>query len=317
MKLAFTSCMNISQRPEQPVWEKISQEKPDYLLLLGDSIYADVPWPQVLGQDTSIEELKDNQLVIHLHRLYQQQLAEPRFAALIRQVPTFAIWDDHDFLGNNSRGGNLSPALNAHVRATRAVFNAYCRALTAQDPLRFPALPNAQELWRAGEPAPGYQHRVLSEKIHLHLTDSRSDKTFHHLLGQAQREAMAQNVLAHPDAVHLVATSIVFENTFLKESWGKFRVEQQWLKELARQTRIVLLAGDIHRNQHARHPLGAGRVLHEFIASGAAISPPLRWPGWPTHNFGVIDFQEDALEARLFSNLAPPPPSIRLPYSQL
>ena len=43
MKIAFTSCCNIKQYPEQNWWNDISDQNPDYLLLLGDNIYMDYP----------------------------------------------------------------------------------------------------------------------------------------------------------------------------------------------------------------------------------------------------------------------------------
>ena len=97
-KLAFTSCASATAYPHsQPVWAQIAAESPDALVLLGDSIYIDVPGQVPLG---------DHEFAVHVHQLYQRQLAIPEFRALVARVGlrSFAIWDDHDFLWNDVLG---------------------------------------------------------------------------------------------------------------------------------------------------------------------------------------------------------------------
>ena len=42
------------------------------------------------------------------------------FASVIRQMPTYTVWDDHDFGPNNSDG--LEPGKEGSLRAFQAVF---------------------------------------------------------------------------------------------------------------------------------------------------------------------------------------------------
>ncbi len=42
MKIAFTSCMDATHVPSQPIWNKIRADDPDVVLLLGDQIYMDI-----------------------------------------------------------------------------------------------------------------------------------------------------------------------------------------------------------------------------------------------------------------------------------
>ena len=54
MKLAFTSCMSFTVFAQQPVWDQIAAQRPDRLLLLGDSVYTDIHAPsdpQTMGDD--------------------------------------------------------------------------------------------------------------------------------------------------------------------------------------------------------------------------------------------------------------------------
>lgn len=109
MKLAVASCSKLQQVNPQPVWSEIKAEKPDVLLLLGDNIYLD-----------------------HDHH----SNAEPNFAPLLadlraRNAPVIAIYDDHDFLGNNRYGGDHDPAL---ANAARAEFVlAFSPTMTGKD----------------------------------------------------------------------------------------------------------------------------------------------------------------------------------------
>jgi alkaline phosphatase D len=83
-RLAITSCMKIG-RPQRS-WNILLEEQPDLHLTVGDTHYADTTDPTV-------------QLEHHL--TYRR---EKEFAKVLQQVPTYAIWDDHDYGPNNSDG---------------------------------------------------------------------------------------------------------------------------------------------------------------------------------------------------------------------
>ena len=83
-RIAITSCMKIG-RP-QGSWNLLLAEQPDFHLTVGDTHYADTTNPTV--------QLK--------HHVSYRRVKE--FANVLRQVPTYAIWDDHDYGPNNSDG---------------------------------------------------------------------------------------------------------------------------------------------------------------------------------------------------------------------
>jgi alkaline phosphatase D len=83
-RIAITSCMKIG-RP-QGSWDLLLAEQPDFHLTVGDTHYADTTNPTV--------QLK--------HHVTYRRVKE--FANVLRQVPTYAIWDDHDYGPNNSDG---------------------------------------------------------------------------------------------------------------------------------------------------------------------------------------------------------------------
>ena len=70
------------------IWDTIGAIDPRALLLLGDNAYID---------DPATPEMQ-------LFHYYRRQ-SQPEWAKLAKQVPIYAIWDDHDFTTNAGWGG--------------------------------------------------------------------------------------------------------------------------------------------------------------------------------------------------------------------
>jgi hypothetical protein len=79
VKLVFCSCSKIQSVSEQPSWIRIQAERPDALLLLGDTVYLD--------HDQHVDAAKLGEDLRNNHRL---QHAEPNFAALRRRTVAMA-----------------------------------------------------------------------------------------------------------------------------------------------------------------------------------------------------------------------------------
>lgn len=77
MRIAFASCIATAVFPRQPVWAWIQAAAPDFLVLLGDSIYLDVPITTVHPSTMSDQEFAE-----HLHRQYSQLIQQPDLSAL-------------------------------------------------------------------------------------------------------------------------------------------------------------------------------------------------------------------------------------------
>ncbi len=87
-RFAVASCMNDRYGPHAvTMWEAMAREECDFAVLLGDTCYAD------LGNARHEE-------IGYLRRYSETRLALSWFR-LERLVPTFAVWDDHDFGVNN------------------------------------------------------------------------------------------------------------------------------------------------------------------------------------------------------------------------
>jgi alkaline phosphatase D len=302
MKVAFTSCMSTQVFPgPQPVWTQIAQSNPDQLVLTGDNIYIDA-----MPNPVHPKHMSDDEFAFHLFSLYQQLLAQPEFSQLVKAVPTDAIWDDHDFLWNESYAEKAikKNVYKSLVRASRAMFNAYTRALTARlAPGSFPSEHSDFALWAPDEPEPGYRYKDLGQGIALHLTDGRSSRVGNVLLGQAQRLAIEARMASLPvGSVHLLASGSVVE-AHKGEHWGTFQ-DYQWLLALGRRFNVLVLSGDVHENRFAPIDLGGGRALFEATASGAAIRRLITLLS-ECQNYGMLDIDANQIVVSLFSFGAP------------
>jgi PhoD-like phosphatase len=85
-RIAFGSCAD--QRLPQPFWDVMLAAAPQLVILLGDNVYGDVT-------SAAMTELRE---------AYAKLAAQPGFQRLRRRVPILAIWDDHDYGGNDAGG---------------------------------------------------------------------------------------------------------------------------------------------------------------------------------------------------------------------
>ncbi len=309
MRIAFASCTCFDVFPDQPVWDWIAARKPDHLVLLGDSIYLDVP-----VQGTHPEQMGDNEFAEHLHQRYRTQLAQPSFAALVRSLPAgrvWTVWDDHDFLWNDARGGDLAKDVKHRekIRLSTAFHRAFRHALAAGLGAKaFPSQVNSPTFWKANEPALATPSVPLAPKLWLHLSDGRTYRSNPWppfggaqcvLLGAAQRQAFeAAMVKADPQAVHLFAsgsTSSAYRRDY-EDDW-------QWLLSQAQTRRMLMLSGDIHRNDSAAAISGSGGfALHEATSSGAAVRGGLVVVGSRRHNYGILEVGDKELTIKLYAD---------------
>lgn len=299
MKLAFTSCVSAQTFTQQPVWDQIGASGATQLVLLGDSAYYDADGSSM----GAVQAMTTHAFATHAFNRLRDQLQQPQFSALIRKpsLTTHAIWDDHDFLFNGACGAQIAgqPTLSHLLSPTRAAFLAFRRALARQAP--FPTSP----YYTGQEVAPGYTCVALEAGIWLHLTDGRSFKSkggASALMGAAQMDqieaAMDEIALTQPDAVHLLASGVVFEVGY-GESWLDCQAEHDRLLTLAARHRILMLSGDIHENRFAS-PYGAPgqRPLLEATSSGAALRKAVTL-GAPQCNWGLLDIQPGKIVVQL------------------
>jgi alkaline phosphatase D len=304
MRIAFASCMSTRVFADQPVWDWVAQAQPDHLVLLGDSVYLDVP---IL--DKHPMNMSDDEFARHLYANYSELMAQPQFLALVRQLPAgrvWSVWDDHDFLWNDALGAEAraNPAQREKVRLSTAFHEAFRAALaTGLAAASFPDAYDRPEFWNPAQPPLASPSIELEPGLWLHLADDRSWRTRtwllaeskRTLLGKAQRDRFGAAVAAQPGAIHLLASGSTLA------SWKRhYAKDWQWLNRLAAAQRMLVLSGDIHRNETDAFFTG-GWPLHEATSSGAAVKDAVI-VGQTRRNFGLLDVTPQAVQVTLYAN---------------
>jgi alkaline phosphatase D len=286
--------------PDQPVWTWIAQRAPDRLLLLGDSLYLDVAGPP------HPQDMSDVEFAAHAFTLYSEALAQPQFAALVQALPpgrVNAIWDDHDFLWNGAQGGEVHPLHSGKVRLSTAFHEAFRSALTQGLVAgSFPAASNDARFWDLAQPELTTPSIQLEADLWLHLSDGRTHRTRTWLLEESKRtlfgaaqRARFEAVIAHqPQALHLWASGSTIAGC------QRYANDWTWLRQMAAQARMLVLSGDIHRNELDAFYTG-GWPLHEATSSGAAVRDAVV-VGQELRNYGLLDIDANQVTIRLFSD---------------
>ncbi|MCW5715902.1 MAG: hypothetical protein KIT43_15430 [Bauldia sp.] len=105
-RFAVASCMDEGYRRKAiTMWETLAREAPDFLILLGDTCYADRRNPR---RDEA-----------GMARRYVHTRLGLAWFRMERLVPTFAVWDDHDL------GGDNGDRTFVHLPFARRLFDAF------------------------------------------------------------------------------------------------------------------------------------------------------------------------------------------------
>jgi len=293
-RLAFTSCFDTVNDPQQHGWTALLQHPFDELLLLGDTMYMDYGLGNHVpnGQPQGWPLARFSQ---HMHRRYQAQWQVPNFQAALRGHRVHAVWDDHDFAWDNARGGGADDGV-FHVRPpVRALARRHFQQF--RDALKTPDTPYPPNAVPDGQvPVDAYigiqDHTPLADDVLLHLIDGRSfrEEDGGSLLGRAQRDALEAALV--PDKVHVIASA-----TTLKYWKRDHRKDYRWLLELSQSRRILVLSGDVHEPDFRTR----GERLHEATASAMAQPPGITAIfGKKTHVYGLLTIEQAALTVELF-----------------
>jgi len=273
MKIISASCSKLQQTNPQPVWNEILNEKPDVLLLLGDNIYLDHD-----------KHSDPNQLRKELNRLYANQFAEKNFANLIsdlksRNAKLIAIYDDHDFLGNNRYGGEHDPALREAAR--EEFIKAFSPPVSGED----------------------VYYKISTELVDIILLDERFYRLAPHtsrndrdaILGEAQWQWFEDAVSSTENGKFLLIASSTTLHTFGDESWEQYPGAFGRMVNLLRdRVGAFIVSGDVHRNA-----LYDDSGVIEIVTSGVARNGIVF--GSPRKNYGVLTFSQNEMRVELRS----------------
>ena len=78
---------------DQPIWDAVVEADPDLFIHVGDAIY-----PDVNDEETAlIDPWPNHGSVARIEAAYAKAAGHPEFTRLSENVPTMAVWDDHDY----------------------------------------------------------------------------------------------------------------------------------------------------------------------------------------------------------------------------
>lgn len=279
MKIIAASCANIREVDPQPAWAEIRGEQPDVLLLLGDNVYL-----QRNDHGSPVE------LAAELRALYARQLAEAGFAGLLTDLRSrggqlIAIYDDHDFLGNNRCGADVTESADnsgALRRAARAEFiRAFSPAMTGTDVYHMHNL--------------GLVDLIVLDTRFYRATPSALARDDPGALPGARQWAWLESAVTASRANYLLVASSTTLHAFGDQSWEQYPAAfNRMLALLKGRAGALLVSGDVHRNA-AYDESG----VIEIVTSGVAHRG--RAFGVVRKNYGVLTFGGDALQVDLRS----------------
>jgi alkaline phosphatase D len=252
-RIGLSSCMDIDFSAK--AWTIFREQKPDLHLTLGDTHYADSTdpnkqWPR--------------------HLAYR---SVPEFAAVIRNIPTYAMWDDHDYGPNDSdgtaKGKEQSLESWTHVWAN-------------------PSSGSAE--------TPGAFFKFSWGEVDFFMVDGRYHRTPNQqpddenkrMLGDAQFEWLAKGLKQSAAKFKVIASGSTLNHSS-KDGWKIFTFSRHRLIDTIRENKItgvLYFAGDIHRSLvwENRESRRLGYPLIEVISSGVGRNNKR------PNSFATVDF---------------------------
>ncbi|MFW2372132.1 MAG: alkaline phosphatase D family protein [Gammaproteobacteria bacterium] len=213
--------------------------KPDFMLLLGDQVYADHPGGGVLSLLKQRKLQKESHYQSHYHKAW----GRPNFSKIVSRYPSLMMWHDHDVLNNGSVDGkNDRSWITTAYENGKKYFSAYQSVLNPD---------------------------TYNDSFYYHfdygvgdffVMDVRSDKLPDKcLLGDKQKDRFENWLLNDSNKIKFivspvsVATDTDSDHLFngAKDCWEIFPDERKWLCELIDEYTerhpgrpVILLSGD-------------------------------------------------------------------------
>ncbi len=244
-RIFVISCTNDAYSDlQKKQWTQIDQQKPDFLFLIGDNVYADVG---PLGPVTMTPEL--------LWKRYAETWSTLTLYKMPHLIPTFAIWDDHDYGIND---GNQSFPYKTESLNTLKNF--------------FPMRDNESLL-----SGPGASSRIMIGDQQFLFLDNRFFRTPLKAVpqshfGKDQNVWILENVKKHKGLTWLVSGDQFFGGYHPFESFEGHHPQdfKSFLKSLkALKHKVVFISGDRHAAEIMKvDKKELGYTTYEFTSSG-------------------------------------------------
>ena len=217
LRVLFSSCSGRYGYDEAPTWDSISQLKDlDMILMLGDNHYADTTDPAVISK----------------HYLSHRAIRGFRDATC--RIPTYGIWDDHDYGPNNSDGET------AGKEGSLATFKQHWGNPGYGEPDN----PGVYFTFSRGD----VQFIMLDSRYHRTPNESKkADDPSKVMLGAKQFAWLERCLRESTAKVKLVACGSEFQMHGSSDGFSGFRTEQKKVLDLCKEVDgVILLSGDRH-----------------------------------------------------------------------
>jgi len=251
LRVAVTSCMKVGQPLGS--WKQLLAQEPDLHLTLGDTHYADTTDPAVQWE----------------HHLRYRRLTE--FAEAIRRVPTYSMWDDHDYGPNDSDGTAKGKE--------RSLLG--WRQFWANPGAGTPEVPGAFYKFQRGE----VEFFVVDGRYHR-SPDKAPDDEEKRMLGDAQFAWLLEGLKGSKAKFKVIASGSTLHHS-QGDGWRVYTFSRHRLFDSLKEHKIsgvLYCAGDIHNSLVWEHSESerVGYPLVEVLSSGIANSKNL--------SFATLDF---------------------------
>ena len=300
-RIAFGSCAK--QWEPQPIWNTVASARPDLFLFTGDAIYGD--WHGDKPFTPTAESLQAD---------WGRLAAIPEFAAIRKQVPFMATWDNHDY---GSHNGGVEFALK---EMTKQQFLGFFGEPEDSTRRQTPGIYDARIFGPEGRRVQvilldtrffrgpfkldlrSTQERKAIGKVGKYLPNDDKAVT---LLGDTQWRWLEQQLKQPAELRLIVSSTQIVANEKGMDEWGAFPHERQRLFDLIKTTRatgVLLLSGNVHYTELSKTDEG-DYPLYDFTASGMTHVTPAyasapnayRVAGpFVEHNVGLVEINWEA-----------------------
>jgi alkaline phosphatase D len=215
-RFVFSADMQAEYKPFS-LFDDMAAARPDFAILLGDTIYADVPKREFSGT------------LRGYRRKHFENRRDSALQSFLNQHTCYATWDDHET-------DNNSDATHRSMPVARDVFREYwpCRSVTSDGLYR-----------RFGW---GGCDFLMLDTRSFRSSNALPDGPEKTMLGVVQKAWLKQQLKQSRAPFKFVITSVPFQGGG-EDTWGGFKAERQEIEAYLRSEQIqglIFLTGDYH-----------------------------------------------------------------------
>ncbi|MAB89081.1 MAG: alkaline phosphatase [Planctomycetes bacterium] len=227
------------------MWDSVGATQPDLLLLMGDNVYIDHP------KHPDVQRF-----------CYHRRQSSGPYRRLLSHVPTFSIWDDHDFGTNDCQGG---PDVDKPAWK-RPVWNVFKQNW-------------ANPSYGGGAARPGCWYRFTWGSVDFFMLDGRTYRTKPRkdgvgtMLGPHQKAWLKQELLASKSPFKVLCSPVPWAagtKGGSKDTWDGYPLERAEIYGFLADkgiSGVVQISADRHRSDAWLNTREKGYPIYEFNSS--------------------------------------------------